>query len=369
MRMTYYAMAMACMLLSSCKGVGEKNVAEIVYQGDSVTVDVSSPILTKIKTEVLKKEPFSSEFRTVGTVQAPMGSYAEVGVPFDGRIASAKVMLGSRVRAGQTLLEVSSPEFFEASKEYFQNLRRYETAQSAYERKKALQESGVVSQRELEEAYTEAEAAFQEKSAAEAAFKAYGMNPARMELGQAMPIVAPISGEVVRCDITPGAFAKADGDALVTIADLSKVWIMAQVKERFIGAVTGSGKAEIFTEADPENPIWGSVLHIGNLVDEQTRSVQVIVACDNADLRLKHGMYVSAHFIAEPKEAVVVPATAVFQGEKTCYVYMPSEEENVFVRRKVVVGESDDTNARIHIVEGLHEGERIVSEGGLYLNN
>lgn len=363
-------MAVACLLLSSCKGGGETNIEEISYQGDSVIVSTSSPILSKIKVESLSLEPFHSEFRTVGTVQAEMGHYAEVGVPFDGRITTSRVMLGSQVHSGQTLFEVSSPDFFEASKTYFQNLRSYEAARSSYERKKALQDAGVISLRELEEAYTEAENARHAKAASEAAFKAYGMDPSSMEPGQAMSIVAPISGEVVRCNITPGAYTKADGDALLTIADLRKVWITAHVKERFIGTVTKGGRVEIFTEAEPESAIWGHVLNIGNLVDEQTRSVQVVVACDNPDLKLKHGMYVSVHFISEPKDAIVVPATAVFQGEKTSYVYMaPDTGGNTFVRRRVIVGESDDANTRIHVLEGLHAGEHIVASGGLYLNN
>ena len=370
MKKTYYAIVMACLLLPSCKESGEKARQEISYQGDTVTVSVGSPILSKISTEILEMEPFSSEFRTVGTVQAEMGHYAEVGVPFDGRITTSMVMLGSRVHAGQTLFEVSSPDFFEASKLYFQNLRIYETAKSSYERKKALQEAGVISARELEEAYTEAENARQEKSASEAAFRAYGMNPSGMKPGQPMRIVAPISGEVVRCNIVPGSFIKADGEALLTLADLSRVWVTAQVKERFVGRVTKGGSVEIFTEADPDSPIPGKVLNIGNLVDEQTRSVQVIVACDNAELKLKHGMYVSAHFISEPEYAIVVPSTAVFQGEKTSYVYMATPDADyVFVRRPVTVGESNDDNTRVHIVEGLHPGDRIVSEGGLYLNN
>lgn len=369
MKKTYYAIAVACLLLPSCKGVGESNIEEITYQGDTVVVDTSSPILDKMTTLVLEKEPFSSEFRTVGTVQAETGHYAEVGVPFDGRITNAKVMLGSRVYAGQTLMEVSSPEFFEASKQYFQNLRSYETAKSSYERKKVLQDAGVVSLRELEEAYTEAENARQEKAASEAAFKAYGMDPASMEPGQSMRIVAPISGEVVRCNITPGSYTKADGESLVTIADLGKVWITAQVKERFIGTVAKGGKVEIFTEADPETAIWGNVLNIGNLVDEQTRSVQVIVSCDNPEMVLKHGMYVSVHFISEPKESIVVPSTAVFQGEKASYVYMAGDSGNSFIRRSVIVGESDDDNARVRVLDGLNEGEKIVSVGGLYLNN
>lgn len=370
MKKTYYAIAMACLLLASCKGEVENNIEEITYQGDAVTVASSSPILSKIKTAVLEKEPFSSEFRTVGTVQAEMGHYAEVGVPFDGRITTSRVMLGSRVHKGQTLFEVSSPEFFEASKLYFQNVRSYETAKSSYERKKVLQDAGVVSVRELEEAFTEAENARQEKEASAAAFAAYGMDPASVQPGQAMRIVAPISGEVVRCNLTPGTYTKADGEALLTVADLGKVWISAQVKERYVGAVTKGGKVEIFTEAESEAPIWGKVLNIGNLVDEQTRSVQVIVACDNPDLKLKHGMYVSVHFFSEPVYSIVVPSTAVFQGEMASYVYMaPEGSDNTFLRREVIVGESNDDNTRVRVIDGLNVGERIVTEGGLYLNN
>ena len=131
MKKTYYAIVMACLLVPSCRQASEKIIQEITYQGDTVTVAAASPILSRIATEVLGTETFSSEFRTVGTVQAEMGHYAEVGLPFDGRITTSKVMLGSRVRAGQTLFEVSSPDFFVASKEYFQNLRSYETAKAS----------------------------------------------------------------------------------------------------------------------------------------------------------------------------------------------------------------------------------------------
>lgn len=370
MKKTYCAIILACLLVSSCKGTEEKKIQEISYQGDTVTVRKDSPILSRISTEVLVLEPFSSEFRTVGTVQAEMGRYAEVGVPFDGRITTSKVMLGSRVHKGQTLFEVSSPDFFEESKQYFQNLRIYETAKSSYERKEALHEAGVVSARELEEVLTEVETARQEKAASEAAFKAYGMDPSAMEPGQAMRIVAPISGEVVRCNIIPGAFIKADGESLLTLADLDRVWITAQVKERFVGRVSKGGRVEIFTEAEPDCPVMGKVLNIGNLVDEQTRSVQVTVACDNAGQKLKHGMYVSVHFISEPEDAVVIPSTAVFQGETTSYVFMASPEaDNIFLRRQITVGESNDENNRVRVIDGLLQGDRIVSEGGIYLNN
>lgn len=369
MKKTFYAIGVACLLLASCKGTGEKNIEEITFLGDTVIVSETSPILSKISARILETEPFSSEFRTVGTVQAEMGHYAEVGVPFDGRITGSKVMLGSRVNAGQTLFEVSSPDFFEACKSYFQNIRNYETARSSFERKKALQDAGVVSVKDLEESYAQVENARQEKAASEATFRAYGMDPATIEPGQTMRIVSPISGEVVRCDVTPGSYTKADGVTLLTVADLRRVWVTAQVKERFIGAVSKGGKVEIFTEADPQTAIWGKVLNIGNLVDEQTRSVQVIVECDNPETKLKHGMYVSVHFISEPADAVVVPATALFQGEETSYVYVASDRDNrTFLRRRVVAGESNDDNTKVRIAGGLNPGEKIVTDGGIYLN-
>lgn len=369
MKRTYYAIAMAFFCLAACTGNGSGMAEEITYQKDSVIVREDSPIISKLKFETLRKEPFSSEFRTVGTVQAETGHYAEVGVPFDGRVIKALVQLGMKVRAGQALFEFSAPELLETSKLYFQSKRSYETAKANYDRKEALKGSGIVSQRELEETLTEAENARNEMEYAEAAIRVYGMDPSSVTLGQAQKILAPISGEIVRNNLIPGSFTKADGEALVTIADLGRVWVTAQVKERFIGAVNPGGTAEVFTEADPDEAIIGKVINVGNLVDEQTRSVQVVISCDNPETKLKHGMYVSVHFISEPQESILVPSTAVFQGEESSYVYVTTDKLNVFLKRFVETGSADDGKSRIHIKSGLCEGERILSEGGLFLNN
>lgn len=369
MKKTYIAGMLAIVFLSACSEAGEKNNSELTYQENSVTVAESSPILSKIRIETVGTEPFSNEFRTVGTVQAQNGHYAEVGVPFDGRIIGSKVRLGSRVAAGQPLFEMSSSEFLEAGKLYFQNQRNYEKAKADYERKKSLAGSGIVSQRELDEAFTEAENAKQEKDCAEAVIKMYGMDPASIQPGQAQTIVAPISGEVVRNNCTPGAYVKADSEPVITIAELSRVWVTAQVKERFIGSVCKGASAEIFTEAEPDVPISGEVIYVGSLVDEQTRSVEVTVSCNNPDAKLKHGMYVSVHFMGEVKESVMVPTTAVFQGDNSNYVYVASDKDNVFERRNVTTGASNDGKTKILVTGGLTPGEKIIAEGGLYLNN
>lgn len=370
MNKTHVAGLLAIVFLSAaCSGTTEKKTEEITYQADTVSVREGSPILAKLKLETVGTEPFSNEFRTVGTVRAESGRYAEVGVPFDGRIMNARVKIGSRVGAGQALFEMSSPEFFEASKEYFQSLRTFEKVQADYARKQSLQASGIVSQRELDEAYTEAENARQDKECAEAAIKAYGMDPAKIAMGQPLTVSAPISGEVVSYNLTPGAFVKADSEPVMTIADLSKVWVTAQIKEHFIGSVTKGSTTEIYTEAAKGTQLLGEVVYVGNIVDEDTRSVQVIVGCDNRDGLLKHGMFVSVHFMAEARESILVPSTAVFQGDGSSYVFVATSKEGCFVRRKVVTGQENPRRSKILIEEGLEAGESILTEGGLYLND
>ena len=355
-RIIVAAMAI-CAMLSSCTGRNEKPA-----------VDPEQIILSNLKIGTVALEPFTEEFRTVGTVQAETGRYAEVGVPFDGRVLKSFVRLGQKVRAGQVLFEITSPEYLEISKSYLQSLKSYEKAKADYERKKELAEHGITSKRELEEAYTEAENARQDLVYAEATLRVYGTDPAVVKSGEAMKVVAPISGEVAMNNVTVGAYTKADSDALVTIANLDKVWVMALVKERFIGSVTEGATAEIVTEADPENVIEGEILNVGNIVDEQTRSVQVMISCDNSDLRLKHGMYVSVHMYTKTYDSVVLPSTAVFQGDNMSYVYVCTDKDGEFEKRPVVLGNANDDNSQICIKSGINPGERVVLEGGLYLN-
>lgn len=369
MKKIYIAAIVMAAALASCRNGAEIIVEDVTYSSDTVRVAAGSSILPKIVVEAVSLEPFASEFRTVGTVRAENGHYAEVGVPFDGRITRANVRLGSKVRAGETLFEMSSPEFLEASRDYFQSLRSYDRARADYQRKKDLMEYGLTSQKELDEAFTEAENARQDKEYAEATLRVYGTSPEAVKSGEPMKVISPVSGEVVLNNVTVGAFAKADDESLVTVADLSRVWVTALVKERFIGMVTRGAVAEIITEADPGNVIVGEIINVGNIVDEETRSVQVVVDCDNKTSRLKHGMYVSVHFLSESSDMIVVPSSAVFQGEQSSYVFVCTSEQNVYVRRDVTIGSANDDNSKVSIIGGLKPGDRVIVSGGLYLNS
>lgn len=121
---------------------------------------------------------------------------------------------------------------------------------------------------------------------------------------------------------------------------------------------------EIYTDAKPGKVIWGKIYHIGDLVDEQTRSVPVLVECDNSERDLKPGMFTAVHFMNAPVKAIILPSSALFQSENSSYLFVKSGP-GVFVRRNVDV--ESIKGGKSHLLGGLSTGEEIVVEGGLFL--
>jgi cobalt-zinc-cadmium efflux system membrane fusion protein len=184
-------------------------------------------------------------------------------------------------------------------------------------------------------------------------------------MGQPLKVISPISGEVVKCNITIGGYMKEDADPLAVVADLSKVWVAAIVKERYFGAIKQGDRVEIYTAAYPDKTISGTIHYIGEMLDEETRSLEVIVECNNADRELKIGMFCEAHFFSVPVKAIVLPTSAIMQMENYDCVFVETGKGK-FVRRRVVSAESINKD-EVRIVNGISEGERVVVKGGIYL--
>ena len=152
--------------------------------------------------------------------------------------------------------------------------------------------------------------------------------------------------------------------SLAIVAELGKVWVAAQVKERQIGSIGRDDAVEVRTDADPSQAITGRILHIGELLDEETRSAQVLIECDNTDRRLKPGMFASVHFSCAPKECVVIPSTALLQNEDEAFVYV-QQSEGRYIKRPVKAATANGQETLI--TAGLTPGDVIVSQGAIYL--
>lgn len=366
MRKSLLLSGLLCLLMASCKTSGaDSQEGGVRIAGDTVFLQESSPINQKIQIDTTRFSPLETTYSTVGTVRAEAGKLAEVAAPMDGRPTKCFVRLGQHVNAGQPLFGFHSADFADIAKEYYQSKAAYEQGQKNLKRKESLRESGIVSEREMEEARTEEEVLRKDMIRWQQALEVMGVDPENPGNGGSFRIIAPISGEVVKAEVTPGQLVGADDEALIVIADLKQVWVVARLKEYYLDCISQDDSVEVVIDGHKNFHCPGRIVYIGQLVDEATRSVDVLVECDNYEKTLKPGMFAHVHFTGKGQEGICLPASAVMQGDEETYVYTVARD-GVFVRRDVIVESGEE--GQIYVMSGLEAGERVVVSGGIYLS-
>jgi len=180
-----------------------------------------------------------------------------------------------------------------------------------------------------------------------------------------VPIVSPIGGVAIDRKVTEGQFVQSDSTPMVTVADLSTVWVLGDVFERDLHLVSVGQPVHIATTAYPGETFAGRVNYISDSIDPATRAAKVRVSVANPHTRLKPEMYATVSVdVASRERAVVVPADAVFTEESQMFVFV-EKSAGTFVRRPVVVAEGEGNDRRV--VSGLKAGERVVTDGALLL--
>ncbi|QSW89214.1 efflux RND transporter periplasmic adaptor subunit [Flavobacterium endoglycinae] len=355
----------AAAALTACHNKTEtKENESFSLQGDTIIVPAQSMIASKLKLETVKNEPYEFELQTAGIVKAIPNSYAEIAPPFSGRVTKVYIKLGMKTQAGTPLFEMVSPDFTDAQKNFFQAKSGYQTAKLSLKRQQDLKTHGVGSQKDLEEAETSFEVSEKEYQNAAASLKIFGVNINKLVFGQPLAVTSPIAGEVIANELVMGQFLKEEDAPKAKIADLKKVWVAGQIKEKDIRFIHELDKAEIQAGAYPDKKITGKIFHVDEIIDETTRSVQVLIECPNADHLLKPGMYVSVNFTDTPVNTLFVPAKAVLQFNDKSFVFVQLADRK-YARRYVETGVSQ--NGKIAIQSGLQPNETIISEGAFYL--
>ncbi|WP_426479841.1 efflux RND transporter periplasmic adaptor subunit [Chryseobacterium sp. CBSDS_008] len=335
---------------------------EIITQGIQITIPESNPVFKKIKTQVVTEQDHSDGVVSAGTIQAIPNHYAEIASPFSGRVTRSFIQLGQNVSAGSPLFEILSSDYFSVQKDYTDALNEVQLAEKNYRRQQDLVKHGVGIQKELEEAETDFKNKKTSLSNTSSALKVYSSKGGG--IGSPLVVRAPINGEIILNKLVTGQYLKGDADPVMIIAELSKVWISGDVKEKDIRFVHSGDQVSVKVSAYPDRNITGKVYHINETVDEDTRSIKVLIECDNPDRKLKPGMYATVNFSTTPEKAVMIPVTALMQQDSAQYVWVKTGK-NQFTKRSVTTGETDQKTVRI--TSGLQPGETIMTEGGIYM--
>ena len=367
MEFKYLVLMLAASVLCGC-GSRVKSADEAVeggfkVDGDIVTVDGTSPVAGKLILEKVEREELGSGFITTASVNPRPDAYAEVGLPFGGRVTRTLVRLGDKVHRGQALYEIASADYMEAVKEYVENNNAASVATSDLRRKKALHESGIVSDKELEEAESACSDAAAALALSRQVLSIFGTDPSSVKVGQPLRVISPISGTVVKAYAPYVEGEGEEDEAPVAVADLSSVWVTANVKDNLVSGIAKGQAVDI--EYGGQTIVTGKVCYVGEILDEKTRTVPVMVECSNQDRALKPGMFVSARFSGTAREALAIPAKAVFQGPSSKFVYV-CQEGMTF--RKTPVEVENLEEGRMLVSSGLEGGETIIAEGGIYLS-
>jgi len=347
------------------RGQQPAETCNIMARGDSIFIPGNSPVCSKLKLQTANSQEYIVQYTTTGVVKPLSGHLAEISAPFEGRIAKSFIKLGQKVNQGTPLFEVNSPEYLESLRTYLQASHEKELAEKNYQRKKDLLDAGVDSRKEYEEAKLQLDLYDKQLEKAIAVLKIFNINPADADIEQPLIVRSPIRGEIVMDNITVGQYLKSDSDPIVTIADLDKVWIVARVKEKDLGTIALQDKAEIFTESKAGKAASGSVDYIGNMMNEQTRSVEVYIECENADHFLKSGMFVTVRFYHTLPDVIVIPESSVLQNYDRSFLFV-KEGPDFYVKREVTITSLPDK--KIIVNSGLENGDTIVTEGAIYLH-
>lgn len=357
--------ALISVAIFGCENHGSDHQnSNFIVSGDTVSLPTDATVRSKIKTIPITQEQYRMELISGGNVKAIPTQEAEIAPPFSGRVTAVHLKLGMKTQPGTELFEMTSPDFIEAQKFFFQAKSEYQNAQLTLKRQQDLKANGVGADRDLEEATTNFELKEKEYQNAVASLKIFNVDISKLVFGQPLIVRSPIAGEVIDNQVVNGHYIKSDDPPHAKVAELNKVWVVGMVKEKDIRFIHELDGAEIQVAAYPDRKIIGKVYHVNEIVDEDTRSVQVLIECENHDHTLKPGMYVTVKFIDTPDNAIFVPAKSVLQYNDKSYVLVQNGQDK-YVKRYVETGVTD--KGRVQILSGLTAGEVVIGEGAFYL--
>jgi cobalt-zinc-cadmium efflux system membrane fusion protein len=370
-------------LLTGCAKEETKPVAAAAPVGEerladgTVVMPADSPKLKEIHVaEVGTASVPSDEVTSPGKIETNPNLMSRVALPLAGRVSSVLVKLGDSVERGQTLLTLESPDadageaaYLQAQAAITQAKANLNKAQADYDRAADLFEHNAVAKKDVltaENALAQAKSALDQAQAgleqSERKLRMLGLKPGTF--GQKVTVTAPISGKILEMSVAAGEYRNDTNAPVMTIADLSSVWVSSDVPESEIRFIEPGERIDVELTAYPGVTFHGRVMRIADVVDPQTRTVKVRAEMDNRSGKLRPEMYGTIRHTDAMKTRPVVPAGAVLQGDGKTSVWV-ERSPGRFQPVEVKVGER--AGGMLPVISGVTAGTRIVVDGAMLL--
>ncbi len=327
-----------------------------------------------VKTAQVNVSRFHRSIEATGTVAFDQNRSTQVLSPISGPVSRLLVEVGRHVGRDEALAVVSSPDFAAAVSALRKAEATSRNARRVAELDKQLFKNDAIARRDMEQAETDAVGAEADRDAALQQLRSLGVGGQTLEdIQQNRPVAnpggiirSPIAGTVVEKLISPGQLLQAGTTACFTVADLSSVWVIANVFEADLPFVKIGDPAEVLTGGGGA-PLTGKVSYIAALVDPNTRAISVRLDVPNSGEALKRDMYVRVVIHSKSEsEGLLVPVSAVLRDEENLPFVFVAKSDGTFGRQTVQIGSRIGDHQEI--TSGLTAGQSVVVEGGLFLS-
>lgn len=376
------ALALACLL--ALTGCGDKKdtakTAPAASGGapaqtpatDPLTVVADGETRKWVKEGPLQAVEFRETLRVPASASVDETRVARIGSSVTGRITDLRAIVGQNVQRGQVLAALNSTELSSAQLGFLKAYSAKVLAERAAERAKLLFEADVIGAAELQRRETEKAQAEADFSAAHDQLEVLGMSEqsiAKLEETRTVNsqsfLVATISGTVIERPVAQGQVVQP-ADAVFTVADLSRVWIQAEIAEKQSDLVRIGDTVQVQIPALGNRSIQGRIVFVSSTVNPETRTVSARTEVDNADRSIRPAMLATMLIQDRPQQRLVVPMDAVVRENNRDYVYV-RKSANTYRLIPVTLG--GEANGVRPVQEGLSADDVIVIEGAFHLNN
>jgi cobalt-zinc-cadmium efflux system membrane fusion protein len=280
------------------------------------------------------------------TVESDPARTAVVLPALGGRVIEIKVALGARVRKGETLAIIDSPDLGQAYDDNDKAADAYRLTQKNLARQQEQFKLGTLSSRDLDQAKSDDTQAAAEYARTQARLKTIGVPEERHGHSTLMPVQSPVAGSVIAVNIATGNMINDPTQPIMTVADLSTVWVTAMVPEKDVAVIAKGEDADVSLSAYPGKVMHGKVLFVSDVIEPDSRRDKLRIAFSNADVSL--------------------PTSALLMNNDRTTVFVSTAPWTF--ERRIVAAELEE-GATVALDSGVQPGEQVVVKGGILLND
>ena len=373
MRLSGLCVALLALSLTACNPTPSVPPVDVsALKKDPMIVHIDPEMDKRFRVEAVTPALIVPTLQVPGRIEANERLVTRIGAAVTGRVTEVLVDAGDRITAGQTLAKMASPELSQTQMAYLRAHSSAALAERAVERARLLYQADVIGSAELQRRESELSMARAESRALGDQLKLMGVASHAIEnlrdqgtLQTVGHILSPQSGVVIERKASNGQVAQP-GDHLFTVADLGHVWVIGALPEQTAKAVQVGQWVDIEVPALDGRKMTGKIIHVGDTVSPETRTVSIRTQVENAKRDLKPQMLAYLRIRGEERRQLVIPHDAVIRENDQDYVYTRIAQGQYRLNR---VELENSQNEMRPVLKGLVENDQVVTQGAFHLHN